>query len=409
MNKQELMDLVADTLGFAHLVTSRGSTLKSDFIDAVTLALDPRALGESNKYRRLQRSLEAVGETYDPREDSSEHAGPKGGGTITNKGLRKLLRGLLGAPGTFILNEADHPVSAEYADVHGEYYGFNARVSGRMPLLEAGTGSRVVFYRTRKATSKKQHFVAQAVVEGIEQIEPGRWRAKLTQYQELQPVSVEDVSLPDWNRQHGISEIHPDKFDEIVRRGRSEPASLERNVVGPYEEVPLDRPVGGDALAPDLEVPDAPHHALPPLGADTERELAEGEAPSRRSRRERELDRRAELRAVEIVRVYLADRGWSVHKDRQKDGVGYDLDVTNGKDFLKVEVKGIQSTRLAFNMTAKEWVVAMANANYVVITVNKVLTESFYVTILNRGSLSKLQRQVTQIRLRESRLMDGPQ
>jgi hypothetical protein len=50
----------------------------------------------------------------------------------------------------FILNEAPHPIAETYADRYGQTYGFDDSVTGRKPLLDAGSG-RFVYYRTSKA------------------------------------------------------------------------------------------------------------------------------------------------------------------------------------------------------------------------------------------------------------------
>ncbi len=216
---------IAEYLGIDPPLVGAGSTVPTEFLDRVleAIGVDPSSYGSS--YRKLEAALSAVGEVYDPALDSSEARGKTGGGTITNSGYRKLLRGLTGAPRCFILNVADSPASERYRDITGESYGFDSSVSGRKALLEAGPGSLVLFHRTGKAFAEpRKAFVAKAHVVSIEEVAPGRFRAHLAGYREFENVVPDsDTDIAGWNRQHGIVEIGHETFLalESVGGGRS--------------------------------------------------------------------------------------------------------------------------------------------------------------------------------------------
>lgn len=71
-----------------------GSSVYNDFVTPLTEAVGLRPRNYRNKYRRIEAVLRLLGEVYDPRSDTSEAAYSGGGGTITNAGLRKVLRAL---------------------------------------------------------------------------------------------------------------------------------------------------------------------------------------------------------------------------------------------------------------------------------------------------------------------------
>jgi hypothetical protein len=100
----------------------------------------------------------------------------------------------------------------------------------------------------------------------------------------------------------------------------------------------------------------------------------------------------------------MAAAGWSLTRDRQLDQVGYDLHFERGGESLLVEAKGIQSPRLAFNMTHSEWSVALERSNYLVFAVTDVLSPTgFEVHAIGQELLMKLRRQAVQYRLVDDR------
>lgn len=407
--RQELMDQISGLLGIPHFEPGVGSSVYNPFIDAAALALglDPAAF--PNKYRRIEAMHARVGEIYDPRLDSSEHRGPSGGGTITNHALEKLARGLLQSARLryFILNESDNAAGAGYEDIRGESYGFNSRVSGHARLIAAGRQAQVVFYRTRNASHLPMSFVGGAVVEAIEPIGSNAWRAILAAFSLFpNPVPVQAIDVPGWNRQHGIAEIDGAIFHRIVTTGGEQllpmaPPEIAEPNADPLGPVPLDglrvselapRPASSEARPIEQMLPVA-FDAVGALPAD------ENQLPLGRRRRGR-LDKWAEKRAVHISLVYLEAAGWRLVADRQRQGVGFDLEFDRGGSSLLVEVKGIQSNRLAFNMTALEWATALASPNYLVLAVTDVLSPNgFRVNTLGQEELFAMSRAPVQFRL----------
>jgi hypothetical protein len=434
--RKDITARIADALSVEAPKVPRGSTVGTDFLDSVVKALggDPASLAST--YRKIEFALNMSNEVYNPNHDSSEHLGRMGGGTVTNGGYRKLLRGITGKPQCFILNIADHPVSAQYADVPGESYGFDDDVSGRIPFLEAGPGSRVVFYRTSKATElPKQVFIAHAIVSDVGRADGEGYRASLVGYQELDsPVSVGEVEITNWNNQHGIAEIDYLTLARLVEVGRgvAAPEDIGKgNRLEDPAQPPIESPVPSNitdegeanrilkALDPvdapldltDLadEWPDilpgpagepAPEQVVS-LGEDAEGEVGITTSGRRgRGAAGRALDRYAERRAVYLAKKFLAEQGWHLHRDCQSLGVGYDLDYRRDTTQLHVEVKGIQGASLTFSLTALEWARALDDPDFVVIAVTGVLfPHTTRIHVVTRDRLAAAVRRPVQYRV----------
>jgi hypothetical protein len=407
--KAEIMEQIAAELAIPfHPPHAVGGSVMNDFVDEVLHGLQINPAAYTNKYRKLEAALDYLGETYDPEHDSSEHRGHSGGGTITNDGLEKLLWAIRRRNGTacFIVNEADHPVSADYHDIPGSVYGFDATVSGRIPLLAAGAGARVVFYRTTKASSSPQSFAAVATIERIDQVSPGVWRARLRDHREFPlPVTPEAAGIDDWNHQISITPLSAEDFDRIVTLGGVPGSGViagEPPVTPPPEAlaaIPLDRPLQGSLTpSPATTPPSAEEVSAPPAGDPAAGDSEDGHATGAR---DRQLDRLAESRAVAIARLYLEARGLTFVQDCQRLGVGYDLRFKDGDQEVHVEVKGIRSSTLAFNLTAHEWQNAQHDPAFLVVSVTEVLTDRFVVHALGQEELFGMRRRATQYRLRE--------
>ena len=301
----------------------------------------------------------------------------------------------------FVINQADHPVSARYEDVEGEFYGFSGNVTGRKLLLEADSSARVIFYRTEKSSKNPKRYVSAADVEKISLIRPETWRAKLYSFILFNtPVA----RLADGNVQHSIREIDGALYYEILRQG----GAAQLDTGAPSTSSPLagasvladapvpERPIFGEMLsAPAGLVPPAPQErAISTETDDSVKNPAHG-------RRNRELDKLTEERAIHIVRHELHRKGWELVQDHQKKGSGFDLEYRRASEHAFVEVKGIRGSELTFNMTSKEWAMAIANRDYFVIAVTNVLTESHSTFILGQEKLFELVRTPTQFRLKK--------
>ncbi len=428
---------IASTLGIDPPEVRRGSTVPTEFLDRILRALGIDPSGLQNSYRKMERALAEVGETYDPAEDSSEARGRTGGGTITNAGYRKLLRGLSGEPRCFILSVADSPASSQYGDVMGSSYGFAVTVSGSRLLIAGGAGSRAIFYRTRNASDEpRRAFVGTAVVTTIERTGPDDFQAHLSGYRALpEPVLDKDVSIAGWNRQHGITEISHDTFVALERAGRgggdeSGPSHGERPAtLGPGPESPATPPVASvvpvpgdetedplagagridgpvdlsvcaDPLPSDLPLPSGPpspdlHPALPVEGAG-----------GRRGRRrppveQRRVDKFVEERAIFLATQYMTEWGWRLSRDCQALGVGYDLEFERDGTFRHVEVKGIAGNQVEFNLTALEWRRVLVDESFMVVAVTGALSPTTTrIRVLTRDQLQAAERSPVQYRLR---------
>lgn len=431
--RRDITTAIAEALGIDAPAVPKGSTVGTAFLDAVVTRLGGHPATLANTYRKIEFALETCGEAYDPSHDSSEHVGALGGGTVTNGGYRKLLRGVTKQPQCFILNIADHPVSDQYADVPGESYGFDDDVSGRVPFLEAGPGSRVIFYRTRKATElPKRAFIGHAIVTQVGPTDGENYRASLSEYQEFDhPVLANDVAVDNWNPQHGIVEIDYQTLAALVSAGTGAevPPTPAASPKAP-PTAPIDSPVPPDVTddtaakkllesLPDVDAPvdlssaQTMPDSLPRLEAEPSPEVAvtlphDGDAADetsdeqrkRGARKQRLLDRYAEQRAVHVARVYLARQGWKLHRDCQKLGIGYDLEYRKEGSVRHVEVKGIQGGRLIFNLTALEWARVLEDPNFVVIAVTGLLHPAdMKIHVVARDRLAAAARKATQYRI----------
>ena len=105
-------------------------------------------------------------------------------------------------------------------------------------------------------------------------------------------------------------------------------------------------------------------------------------------------------RAVELTVKALSTDGWTYSADRQRDGVGYDLEFTKQGATLKVEVKGIHGNRLAFNLTPKETWRAETDADWVLVAVTSVLSPTAYrLNLISRERIASASRVILGYRL----------
>jgi hypothetical protein len=93
--------------------------------------------------------------------------------------------------------------------------------------------------------------------------------------------------------------------------------------------------------------------------------------------------------------------GYTWTGDRQRDGVGYDLEFTRGSEFVKLEVKGIAAHGLAFNLTEKERFMAETDPEFRLCAVTNALAIPV-VEVLTGAELLNLDRVPTQYRVRRT-------
>lgn len=412
-SKQRLANDTADALGIAHATMSTGGTVVSTFLDDVHKALYGTATGSRDTYRKAERLIQALGLTYDPYWDTSE-AADKGGGTVTARTYSRIRSAVTGTPRCFILNVTDAPAGSEWETDRSTVYRYDSTVTGRMSLNDAGPGSRVLFYSTSKLTKSGMHFVGHAEVNYIASNWEGPWEAQLVDYAEFaHPVAVDGVTIHGWNRQHAITEIDWSTYEKVVVEGGVSPevggSAALKDPGGDVVAMRVAEDFPADAAVPTLHVPaDIPDGVLtlqPPTAPIYEESedgstVAGGSSTSARSASDRKRDKVAELRAIELTIKALEFDGWTYSADRQKDGVGYDLEFTKNGRILKVEVKGVQGTRLAFNLTPKEAWRAETDPDWVVVAVTSVLSPTAYkLDLVWRDQIAAARRVVTGYRL----------
>ena len=79
-------------------------------------------------------------------------------------------------------------------------------------------------------------------------------------------------------------------------------------------------------------------------------------------------------KAVEVVSKHYSDLGYSL-KSVEKDNVGWDLEATQGKVVLKLEVKGLSGSELTIELTPNEYKKLNAHwASYRICVVTEALT-----------------------------------
>ncbi|UER54607.1 hypothetical protein HJG43_08725 [Kineosporiaceae bacterium SCSIO 59966] len=114
--ERPLMSVISDLLGIPHFTTSRGSTVRSDFLRAVAETLGiPAARSEALRKDELLAAVveAATREPMDPTLYSP-------GGTVTDRALQRIIDGLIlhGTPGRLpaIVPPEDEPVIPELDD-----------------------------------------------------------------------------------------------------------------------------------------------------------------------------------------------------------------------------------------------------------------------------------------------------
>jgi hypothetical protein len=427
-DREGLTSEIADLLGIPRPPIGKGSTVAGpDLIHPalVAVGVDPAEL--KNNYRRFERLLDHFGAEYDPRSDSSEHRGRTGGETITNDGFKKLFSAISGKRRCFILNWADNPESVQYEDIPGKKYGFDDSVTGRNPFLHGGPGSRVVIYRTKNASSNPMSFDAAATVLDMFS-EGANHNAVLAEQAEFPyPVPFRDVHIEGWNVQHSIVEITYETYVALLRAGGLEfdgvadlgtaagmgapsgegftsPHPDEKSGDSPKVQdlPPIDDPVDTtgragpipDELPGTLEAPDLERRSAPDPDR-TERWFG------RTGRTNVSRNKRIEERAVFLATEHLVSvEGWTLTRDCQKDGCGYDFEFEKDGRIIHAEVKGIGKSSLAFNLTDYEWARVLNDPLFLVVAVTDVLDDDcFEIHFLRRDQITGAQARATQYRV----------
>lgn len=411
--KLELAHDIADALGIERPEQSGGSSVDSTFLDRIHQAMTNSAgLAGTDAYRKAERVLQDLGLTYDPFWDTSESS-EAGGSTVTNRAYSRIRSAVTQVPRCFLFNVTDAEVGAKWETDHHVRYRYDSNVTGRGPLNDAGPGSRIIYYSTSKSKQHPKHFIAHAEVTYIGPGWTGPWEAAIADYTELaRPVPEAELDLPGWNHQHAITEITYDTYKALLAAAESEglDAATAENT-DPGGDVVAERvleEIPAPAVAPVIDVPDSlPSGAMtasePTTPTYTETDggakVDTGELPP--NPRDSKKSKLAETRAVALATQAFEAGGWSLNRDCQKDGVGYDLLFVKGARELHVEVKGIMSTTLAFNVTPKEAWRVETDPDFVVVAVTSVLSPTaFKLHLITRDKLASAARVITGYRLK---------
>lgn len=406
--KKELAIDIAAALEISPPAVSRGSSVESKFLDRIHTALTRDESTKTDAYRKAERVLQDVGLTYDPFWDTSESS-DTGGSTVTNRAYSRIRSAVTRVPRCFLIDVTDALPDAGWQAGQHVTYRYDENTGGRGALNDAGPGSRIVFFARNTSPTRigpRANFVAHGEVSYIGPGWTGPWQATVANYTEMASRT------PAVETSNAITEINFETYEVILNATDSEwlhEASNEEEDPGGdvvakrvLEEIPA------PAVAPALSVPDVlPTGDLPVKEATTPTysespagdELVTSDLPRTPSNSAR--NKLAETRAVDLSDQALQAQGWTMKRDRQKEGVGYDLLYVKGERELHVEVKGIMSSTLAFNLTPKESWRVETDADFVVIAVTNVLSPAaFNLHLLTRDQLAQAPRIITGYRLK---------
>lgn len=416
--KPELARAVADLLGIAEPRMSSGSTVTSELLTRIYEHLTGESADRLGAYAKTATILDRLGLTYDPHWDTSE-AQEAGGSTVTSRAFSRMRSAISGVPRCFLLNRTDAKEGIAWESEESNIYRYDTRVTGRRPLNEAGPGSLIVYYNTSSDSRAPMRFTASALVQYISPGWKGPWAAELIGYEEFaHPVPASMVLISGRNKQHAITEINDALFRAMVETGLgTESAQAAYRASGvdvggarAASRVDINYPIATIDVVGD-DVPDRADGFLPGVSARlaTYTETAEGVVVGDRHYRgateeDRVRDKLVEERAITAATRHLLHLGWSLHADRQRDGMGYDLEFANSDSTIHLEVKGIRGANLEFNLTAKEWWRAQTDSAFLVAAVTGALNpHSTRVNLLSREEIVQADRTPTQFRVRVRR------
>lgn len=402
--KAQLSADIAALLQIPVPAVSEGASVDSTFLDAVFRAQFGSASGGTDTYRKTERLLRRFGLTYDPFWDTSESS-PTGGGTVTARAFSRVRSAISGAPRTFILSAdfrgAGIPTSFRY----------DKTSRGYMPFNDAGPGARVIL-----RSKQTDLLVAIAEVSYIHSGWQPPWDAKLTGYTSLaSPVRPEVLRMPGWTKDDAITEITWGTYQAIIDEGGGPSSTVEPEdrAVDPGADVVAERvrkDFPATVVRPAVHVPDslpagpylrdAPQYRVPdPAVKDEPGAVTFGAPMPRRTEVDRRRDREAEVRAVELATAALLADGWTLDRDCQADGVGYDLRFTKGSRRVNVEVKGIQGEAVVFNLTPREYWCAQTDEEWILLAVTRVLSPEPVVNLVLRDRLIESPTRITGYRV----------
>lgn len=218
--KESVVKAICDKFSIFGPQVSTGSTINSEVLGRIATVAGVNISGAQTSYRKFELLLNAFGQQYDPNLDSSEHS-LTGGGTISGHGWRKLAQATGAQKYAFILNFAEASISEKYNDEFGKSYGFNNSVGGRVPLLESGAGSKVIFYNTvNSKIQPRKAFIGTAEIEKIYRLPNDEFKLEFKNVKKFKnPIRRDEVEIAGWNNQNAIAEIDFEGFEKMEKQG----------------------------------------------------------------------------------------------------------------------------------------------------------------------------------------------
>ena len=414
-SKNVLANEIGQHLGLPESQQRKGSTIDQSFMAQVLTSLGGSPLG-LGKYELTESVFELLGLSYDPTWDTSE-AQEHGGGTITARAYSRILAELTSRPRCFILNVADSEIGNSWETNHESEYRFDSSVSGRKAILDAGPGSYVLFYSTSNSRVNPKSFSGLALVSYVSgSYRTDAWVLNFSNYVALPtPVKSSEISVAGWNKQNAITEIPIELLRDICAAGShrfDQWASEDKNLVETKVDRELTKELSGFVTPSGFSIP--PRNG--PQGESDKRLMFTQErTPRYEESDDRSLvsvngsleqrptyaatNRQVELRAIEVATRCLQEDRWILVRDRQKDGCGYDLEFRRSDETIYVEVKGIKSSTVAFNITPKERWRIETDPHFVLIAVSKALTSAPKVSVFTPQQLALLPIQAVGYRV----------
>ena len=411
--KPEIADAIAEALALDLPDVSGGASVEAAFLRRIYRRLAGRDATASTAYGVVAEIGDRLGLDPDPWE-TSEGTESRGGSTVTARAFSRILCATIGTQRCFVLCVEAGALPRWSGDQNLSRVTFGSTSGAGLAMLDAGPGSRVALVEVNELNDDSPDaytLVGHACVRHISsryRVPP--WTVTLSDVEALAPTPV-TIGLQAGPRDALLAiEVAPSQWDHAlaVAMSRQSPSSHTRTVRGADLDPTRSttrrcQAPAGDEWPPQLPIATviARTQAEPEYVDDTSGVVPQNPGASlvADGRHDRELDRRTERAAVELVIQYMTSKGWRLDQDVQNDGAGFDLRFTKEDEEARVEVKGIRSRSLIFNLTAKEWWRCRTDPRFVVLAVTGALTGDPYVHVVTREMILRGERAATGYRV----------
>lgn len=410
--KEDLARRIAEVGGFNAPAISSGSSVSSLLMREIYDAAAGLPM-ESNVYAVTAATMDHFGLTYDPNWDTSEGA-RSGGGTVTSRAFSQILAAITREPRCFIVDVTDlHHTWATRREEPGSF-SYRPGTPGHPALNDAGPGSLLLF-RSIDQSSTNGSIVGAGRIRHIGPGWTGPWVAELERVC-LFPKPLAATEFQIMRDRRSITEIDLATFSEFCSAGGIDHfEALEDGGDEPIRDYRALRLADdllnsvGEESVPTLSIPPRddlgrldPATPLPQMYEevnDTVRAVG-GMGWTQAKARDSASNKEIEQFAVDFTIRSMQQSGWRPTADRQKDGVGYDLEFENDQRRICVEVKGIASSRLVFNLTPKELWQASTNPDWLLVAVTNISNrDAVDIRVLPRDAVTEARRAITGFKL----------